>query len=90
MKQLSPADAQVIDFLLDGSGQLDATGATKDRLQAATRVLGLLSAMPEIDGPSTHLLDLTMQRIEDAAGRAHSIGQDQEGTFIPPTGLSAS
>jgi len=88
--RLTPEDAQVIDFLLDGAGQLDATGETKSRMQAAQRVLSMLDAMPAIDGPSTNLIDLTLQRVEDASQRVTTLGEAQEGVFIPPTtGLQA-
>ena len=88
--RLTPEDAQVIDFLLDGAGQLDATGEMKHRMQAAQRVLSMLDAMPAIDGPSTNLIDLTLQRVEDASERVSNLGEAQEGVFIPPTtGLQA-
>jgi hypothetical protein len=87
--KLTPADAQVIDLLLDGNGQLDGTDAMKRRLAAAQSVLGLLDLMPGID-PSTNLIDLTLQRVEDAANRVNAIGDAHEGTFTPPTGPMAS
>ena len=88
--RLTPEDAQVVDFLLDGAGQLDGKGEMKDRMQAAQRVLSMLDAMPAIDGPSTNLIDLTLQRVEDASQRVTTLDHAQEGVFIPPTGLHAS
>jgi hypothetical protein len=83
--RLTPQDAQVIDLLLDGNGQLDGQGEMRERMQAARRVLSALDAMPAID-PSTNLIDLTLQRVEDAAQRVTGVGHAQEGVFVPPTG----
>lgn len=89
--RLTPQDAHAVDLLLDGNGQVEGTdGELKVRIRAARRVLGLLNAMPAIDGPSTHLIDLTLQRVEDAAQRATPTGDNAEGTFVPPTGPHAS
>lgn len=87
--RLTPQDAQVVDLLLDGNGQLDGTAEMRERMQATKRLLQVLDAMPAID-PSTNLIDLTLQRVEDAAQRVPAIGGQQEGTFTPPTGLHAS
>lgn len=86
--RLTPDDAKVIDLLLDGNGQLDGSAEMHERMQAAQNVLRVLDAMPAID-PSTHLIDLTLQRVEDAAQRV-SIGGNQEGVFTPPAGPHAS
>jgi hypothetical protein len=85
-------DAQAVDLLLDGNGQFDGNDTElKQHLDAAQRVLGLLNAMPPVDGPSTNLIDLTLQRVQDAAERATPVGDAaQEGVFVPPTGLRAS
>ena len=84
--RLTPEDAQAIDLLLDDNGQLDGIDAA--RIDAAKKVLDVLGTMPAID-PSTNLIDLTLQRVEDAASRVTSI-DGHEGTFIPPTGPLAS
>jgi hypothetical protein len=86
--RLTPKDAQVIDLLLDGNGQLDGTAEMRERMQAAKRLLQVLDAMPAID-PSTNLIDMTLARVEDAAQRVPTIG-GQEGVFVPPTGPQAS
>lgn len=87
--RLTPQDAQVVDLLLDGNGQLDGTDEMRDRMHAAKQLLQVLDAMPAID-PSTNLIDLTLQRVEDAAQRVPAMGGQQEGVFTPPTGLHAS
>lgn len=87
--RLTPEDAQAIDLLLDGNGRLEMQGESKERLQTATKVLRMLDALPSLD-PSTNLIDLTLQRVEDAAGRAVPATNVNEGIFLPPTGLHAS
>ena len=85
--RLTPEDAQVIDLLLDDNGQLK--GIDSARIAAAKKVLDVLGTMPAIE-PSTNLIDLTMERVEDAATRAPNPGAEQDGTFVPPAGPMAS
>lgn len=88
--RLTPEDQQVIDLLLDGNGtgQLDGAtdGAFKQRLQAAQRVLRTLDALPAIDEPSTHLIDRTLQRVEDAAHQTPQVEAAYGYNFVPSTG----
>jgi hypothetical protein len=88
--RLTPEDQQVVDLLLDGSGQFDGARDAhfKERLNAAQRVLKTLDAMGAMD-PSTNLIDLTLQRCEDAAHRTGQVADAHQfdQAFIPPTGL---
>ncbi|HZZ41396.1 MAG TPA: hypothetical protein VFE58_00530 [Tepidisphaeraceae bacterium] len=88
--RLKPEDALAVDLLLDGNGRLEVSGEAKVRRDAAHKVLRMLDALPTID-PSTNLIDMTLSRVQDAAGRVAAMGDSaSEGTFVPPTGLRAS
>jgi hypothetical protein len=87
--RLTPQDEKVVDLILDGSSaQFDSAQdpALKDRLDAAQRLLKTLDSLNAMD-PSTNLIDMTLQRCEDAAHRTSQVESAHQYNFVPPTGL---
>lgn len=73
-RTLSPDDRRAVDVVLDHAGMSSVTkittGVPPQRIAAVTRLLHLLSAMPEVE-PPRDLVARTMERIDgDAARRA--------------------
>ena len=62
--RLDALDARAVDVLLD-SGASPASPNVAGRLDAASKVLGLLGSMPE-PAPSRDLVELTMRRVAEA------------------------
>lgn len=87
--RLTPQDEKVVDLILDGaSAQFDNAQdpVLKDRVNAAQRLLKTLDALEAMD-PSTNLIDVTLQRCEDAAHRTPQVESAHQYNFVPPTGL---
>jgi hypothetical protein len=87
-KKLKEADRLAVDMLLDSSAVASsssgyaapANAASNDRVDAASRMLRMLDAMPMMDPPAD-LMAKTMRRIERAVGTVSPEAQ-RSSTYI--------